>query len=189
MGKLKAAIALLPDRDLMNRVSAAALLVHGATGGRLRWPRMPPHVSLGQPFSIDSLAPVERCFEQVAREVAPVEVTLGALEIEPPSQNGPEAVVWVSVRPCPALLELRERLKRELAELALPEANAALDDQRLHLTLGFLPAANLASSDHLPSFEGSASTLHELGLFLYDGLPRAGWQCMLYARRRLGCSG
>jgi 2'-5' RNA ligase len=188
MGNLKVAIALLPDRDLSNRVSAAALVAHGATGGRLRWPRMPPHLSLEQPFSIDSLAPVERCFEQVARDVAPIEITLGGVEIEPPTQNGPEAVVWVSVRPSPALMELRQRLKRELGAIA-PDASTAFDGPGFHLTLGFLPAANLASPQHLPSFDGSASTLRELGLFLYDGLPRAGWQCMLYARRELGGPG
>jgi hypothetical protein len=35
------------------RVSAAALLAHGATAGRRRWSRLPPHVTL-QPFAIET---------------------------------------------------------------------------------------------------------------------------------------
>jgi 2'-5' RNA ligase len=187
MGNLKAALALLPDPELANRLSGAALLAHAATGGRLRWPRMPPHLSLKQPFSIDALPPLERYFEQIAREVAPVEVALGGVEIQPPSRNGPEAVVWVGVRDCPALLDLHQRLNRELGEV-VSDASAPFDGDgyRFHLTLGFLPAASLTSPDRLPKFDGSAATLQELGLFLYDGLPSAGWQCMLYGRRRLG---
>jgi 2'-5' RNA ligase len=187
MGNLKVAFALLPDRELANRVSAAALAAHGATGGRLRWPRMPSHLSLTQPFAIESLPPVERYFDQLAKELEPIVVTLGGIEIQPPSANGPEAVVWVGVRACPALLEVHERLQRDLGAV-VTDASAPFegDGYRFHMTLGFLPAANLTSSDHLPQFEGAVATLGELGMFLYDGLPRAGWQCMLYGRRSLG---
>jgi 2'-5' RNA ligase len=187
MGNLKAAIALLPDRELSNRIAAAALLAHGGTGGRMRWPRLPAHLTLEQPFAIESVPPIERYVEQIARELVPVAVELGPVEIQPPSSNGPEAVVWVRVRDCPVLLELRRRLRHELG-VAVPGASAPpeSDEHRFHLTLGFLPTAGLTSPDRVPSFEGSAATLHELGLFLYDGLPRAGWQCMLYSRHRLG---
>jgi 2'-5' RNA ligase len=187
MGNLKAAIALLPEPELSNRISAAALLVHGATGGRLRWPRLPVHLTLEQPFGIEAVPSIERYVEQLARETAPVAVELGPVEIEPPSSNGPEAVVWVRVRDCPALLDLRQRLRCDLGgTVAGASTPPKTDDHRFHLTLGFLPAAGLASPDRLPSFAGSMTMMHEIGLFLYDGLPRAGWQCMLYSRYRLG---
>jgi 2'-5' RNA ligase len=187
MGNLKVAFALLPDPELANRITAAALLAHGATGGRLRWPRMPPHLSLKQPFAIESLEPVERYFDELAAQLEPIVVTLGGIELQPPSPSSPEAVVWVGVRGSPALLDVHERLQRELGAV-VADASAPFDGDvyRFHMTLGFLPAATLISSQHLPEFAGTTATLGELGLFLYDGLPRAGWQCMLYARRSLG---
>jgi 2'-5' RNA ligase len=186
MGNLKAAIALLPERELSNRISAAAVLAHGATGGRMRWPRLPVHLTLEQPFAIEAVPPIERYVEQLAREITPVAVELGPVEIQPPSSNGPEAVVWVRVRDCPALLDFRRRLRRDLGgAVAGASAPPDTDDHRFHLTLGFLPAAGLTSPDRLPSFAGSTTMMRELGLFLYDGLPRAGWQCMLYSRHRL----
>ncbi len=189
VANLKAAIALLPDAELANRLSALALLVHGVTAGRLRWPRLPPHLSLKQPFAFESLPSLERRFEQLAGESAPISATLGAIELRPTSQNGPEATAWVAVRECPALLALHHGVGRELDEVTA-DTSASLDGgaSGFHVTVGFLPTSTLAPGAQLPNFEGSLATFSELGLFMYDGLPGAGWQCMLYARRSLGAT-
>jgi 2'-5' RNA ligase superfamily protein len=214
MGKLQVAIALLPDAELSNRLGAAALAAHAASRGRLRWPRLPAHLSLKQPFAVDSLAAVERAVERLAGELAPIRVTLGALEVQPPSPGSPEAVVWVGVDAEPSLLELERRLDGELSLLAtdvgvspaatnvavpLPATNVAVPPPattdvalpfvsqayRFHVTLGFLPTASLGDDASLSPLVGVTATFSELGVFVYDGLPRAGWQCMLFARRSL----
>jgi hypothetical protein len=82
MAKLQAAIALLPDAGLSNRLGAAALAAHTASRGRLRWPRLPAHLSLKQPFAVESLAAVERIVDGLAGELGAVEVRLGALEVQ-----------------------------------------------------------------------------------------------------------
>jgi 2'-5' RNA ligase len=189
MANLKAAIALLPDAQLANRLSALALSAHGATGGRLRWPRLAPHLSFEQPFAFESLPLLQRQFDQLAGELAPISATLGAIELRASSQNGPEATVWVGVHDCPALLALQQRIELELGEAsAKKSAPHAGDPARFHITIGFLPTSSLAPGTQLPDLEGSLATFGELGLFMYDGLPGAGWQCMLYARRSLGAA-
>lgn len=184
MAKLQAAVALLPDRELANRLAAAALAGHAATQGRLRWPRLPAHLSLKQPFSVESLPALEHAIERLAAESAPIRATLGALEVQPPSAGSPEAVIWVGVDAEASLLELQ----RQIDALLEPSAAEALapfvsDAYRFHVTLGFLPTVSLAAP--LPQLTGLTATFAELALFVYDGLPRAGWQCMLYSRRSL----
>jgi len=185
VAKLQAAIALLPDAELSNHLAAAALDVHAASFGRLRWPRLSPHLSLEQPFAVESLPALERSVNQLASELAPVRVKLGAIEVQPPSPGSPEAVVWVGVEADHELLELERRVDRELS-IGATESDAPLvsDAYRFHVTLGFLPAS-LGSGAALPSLAGTTATFPELGVFVYDGLPRAGWQCLLYMRRSL----
>jgi len=209
MGKLQAAIALLPDAELSNRLGAAAFAAHAASRGRLRWPRLPAHLSLKQPFAVESLSEVERAIDRLAGELAPIRVTLGAVEVQPPSPGSPEAVVWVGVDPEPSLLELERRLDGALATdvgvsptaVSLPALGAApsppataiampfvSEAYRFHVTLGFLPTTSLGEEAALPLLAGATATFPELAVFVYDGLPRAGWQCMLYARRSLSKS-
>jgi hypothetical protein len=214
MGKLQVAIALLPDAELSSQLGAAALAAHAASRGRLRWPRLPPHLSLKQPFAVESLSALERAVERLAGELDPIRVTLGAIEVQPPSPGSPEAVVWVGVAAEPSLLELERRLDGALSllatdvavppatDVAVPRATdvavppPAMDvampfvseAYRFHVTLGFLPTASLEEGAALSPLAGAAATFPELGVFVYDGLPRAGWQCMLYARRSLSKS-
>lgn len=186
MAKLQAAIALLPDAELSNHLAAAALSAHAACNGRLRWPRLPPHLSLKQPFEIDSLPLVEQVIDQLSYELGPVRVTLGGIEVQPPSLGSPEAVVWVGVEADPSLVALEQRIEQELSPAAVDAATPFVSDAyRFHVTLGFLPAASLGECAAPLSLVGATATFPELGLFVYDGLPRAGWQCMLYARRSL----
>jgi hypothetical protein len=206
MGKLQVAIALLPDAELSSQLGAAALAAHAASRGRLRWPRLPPHLSLKQPFAVESLSALERAVERLAGELDPIRVTLGAIEVQPPSPGSPEAVVWVGVAAEPSLLELERRLDGALSLLATdvavpPATDVAVpppamavampfvsEAYRFHVTLGFLPTASLEEGAALSPLAGAAATFPELGVFVYDGLPRAGWQCMLYARRSLSKS-
>lgn len=206
MAKLQAAIALLPDAELSNRLGSAALAIHTASRGRLRWPRLPAHLSLKQPFAVESLSLVESFVEGLAAELGPVEVTLGALEVQPPSPGSPEAVVWVGVDASASLLELERRVDGALSApatvVATPATAAATPPPldvavpfvsqayRFHLTLGFLPTGSLSREEageaaSLSALAGTTARFPELGVFVYDGLPRAGWQCLLSARRAL----
>jgi 2'-5' RNA ligase len=192
MAELKGAIALLPDRELANRLAAAALAAHRATAGRLRWPRLPPHLSLEQPFVMADPGAVDRYLEQLAATMPPVAVSLAGVEQRPASPHGPEAIVWVAVQPSEALLTLHERLDADLGPVSL-EPSMPLEEERhrFHLTLGFLPAwiPDLDVEALSADLAGVEVTFAEAALFLYDGLPRAGWQSMLYRRVRFGGGG
>ena len=189
MAELKGAIAMLPDRELANRLAAAALAAHRETAGRLRWPRLPPHLSLEQPFAAPDPSAVERYLEGLASSVPEVSVSLAGVEQRLASPHGPEAIVWVAVQPSEGLLSLHERLDADLGP-ASPEPSIPLEEERhrFHLTLGFLPAwiPELDVEALSAELRGLEVTFAEAALFLYDGLPRAGWQSMLYRRVRLG---
>jgi 2'-5' RNA ligase len=189
LAELKGAIALLPDRELANRLAAAALAAHRATAGRLRWPRLPPHLSLEQPFVVPDTRAIERYLEQLAASLPKVSVSLAGVEQRLASPHGPEAIVWVAVQPSEVLLTLHERLDADLGP-ASPEPSMPLEEERhrFHLTLGFLPAwiPGLDVQALSAELAGTEVTFAEAALFLYDGLPRAGWQSMLYRRVRLG---
>ena len=84
---------------------------------------------------------------------------------------------------------MHERLDADLGP-ASPEPSIPLEEERhrFHLTLGFLPAwiPELDVEALSAELRGLEVTFAEAALFLYDGLPRAGWQSMLYRRVRLG---
>ena len=189
MAELKGAIALLPDRDLANRLARAALAAHRATAGRLRWPRLPPHLSLVQPVVVADASAVERYLDELAATAQPISVSLAGVEQRSASPHGTEAIVWVAVQPSETLLALHGRLDGDLGP-ASPEPGAAFAEERhrFHLTLGFLPAwiPELDVASLSADLAGLEVTFAEAALFLYDGLPRAGWQSMLYRRIRLG---
>jgi 2'-5' RNA ligase len=181
LASLKAAITALPDRELQNRLTAAALEVHGLTSGRLRWPRLPPHVSLKQPFLIESLAAVEAYFDRLVASTAPLDVTLGAVEVRPSSLHAPDGVVWVNIVDSAPLRTVHERLNHDLGEV-VQDATAPFDGApyRFHVTLGFLPTLDLILPQGGTAFWGETTTFRELGLFLYDGMHQPGWQAIRY---------
>jgi len=189
MAGLNGAIALLPDRELANRLAAAALAAHRATAGRLRWPRLPAHLSLKQPFAVADPRAVESYLEELTAAASEISVVLAGVEQRPASPHSPEAIIWVAVQPTQALLALHERLDADLGP-ASAEASALLDGERhrFHLTLGFLPAwiPELDVAALSAELAGLSVTFSEAALFLYDGLPRAGWQSMLYRRVPFG---
>jgi hypothetical protein len=110
-------------------------------------------------------------------------------------------VLWVGVEASPALLELERRIEGALSSSATLVAAASPADvavpfvseaYRFHVTLGFLPTGSLGQEEvgeALPALAGTVARFSELGVFVYDGLPRAGWQCMLLSRCALSAGG
>ncbi|MEO8177213.1 MAG: 2'-5' RNA ligase family protein [Deltaproteobacteria bacterium] len=181
--KLKAVVVLLPEVSLQNRARESVLRLHRAHNDRLRWVAQPPHVSLKQPFALESLSEVERYFDGLAARAPAIHTRLGPVEVQPPPPDAADSIVWVSVLETELLRRLHEQINEELkAVVADPSAPFDGAGYRFHMTLGFL--AEQPSSSWIPPelslVVGEVVTFSEIALFVYDGLPEPGWQGMTY---------
>jgi 2'-5' RNA ligase len=180
MRKLKAAIVLLPETSLQNRACEYVLRSHQTWRERLRWLTLPPHVSLKQPFALESLADVERYFDGLAARTPRFRVPLGPVELQPPPPGAPEYILWVSVAETKTLRALHDQLNQELkAVVADPSAPFDGADYRFHMTLAFL-SEQRSGQETLPELGGDVADFREIALFVFDGLPEPGWQGMTY---------
>ena len=71
---MKAALALLANTEVHNFVRQLAWTIHQKYHIGLETSRLPPHVSLKQPFAVSDLAALETYMRELADSITPVEV-------------------------------------------------------------------------------------------------------------------
>jgi len=187
---MKAAFALLADRETFNFVSRAAWQMHARHGLGIGARRLPPHVSLKQPFEIGHLEDLEAYAEEFAAGVAPFAVELDGWELwEYPAGTPESGVLSLRVRQTPSLRALHDRLNAELAaRFGERETRADFDGEtyRFHLTIaaggGTIAAYRRAfaqcRNEPLPV---QAFTARALAIFVYDDAARGPeWEYMTY---------
>ncbi|MCP4539141.1 MAG: 2'-5' RNA ligase family protein [Chloroflexi bacterium] len=134
---MKAAFALLVDDNVHNFVRKLAVNVHSKYGIDFMVSLLPPHVSLKQPFEIDSLPETEAYFDQLTETIQPFETTLTHLELQTaPLGDGETGILWLNVQETPTLRELHNRINRELSE-RFENTDAPFDgpDYHFHATV------------------------------------------------------
>ena len=189
MTDLKAAFALLPNQATQNRACQFTMRLHASF--RVRWVRLRPHVSLKQPFSIDSVNTVEQYFDRLAKVTAPIKTTLDKVEARSPPPGTHDWIIWASVRETTQLRLLHERLNQELTEV-VTDPSAAFDGEsyRFHMSLALV--AEPRSAPVIPANASELANLplelRHIAMFVYDGLSAPGWQCMTYKVLPLGGS-
>jgi 2'-5' RNA ligase len=165
---MKATFALLLDHEVHNVVRKLAVEVHQTYHIGLAGSQLPPHVSLKQPFLIPDLSAVETYFDQLARSIAPVTLTL-------PRIGGPgdAPVLWLEVEETEALRHLHTRINQELAE-QFPETQAPFDGlaYHFHLTVALGGASASVYQSIAAELESCAVVLRTIArhlvLFYYD---------------------
>lgn len=110
----KATFVLLSDVPTQNRASSLAYEAREAYGSGLRWPRLPAHISLKQPFVCADLRPMEEYFVELAQRIEPFQVDIRKLQYIPPKSHS-SGVIWLDVKETPHLRGLHERMNEELA--------------------------------------------------------------------------
>ncbi|MGH7162941.1 MAG: 2'-5' RNA ligase family protein, partial [Planctomycetota bacterium] len=109
---MRATFALLADTRTANFVRKIAWGVHVRHGTGLRAARVPPHVSLKQPFRIDELFLLDEFMTEFARGMPPIEVRLPRFAVAPtPSGDG---VLWIDVAENSRLRRLHDLLHEAL---------------------------------------------------------------------------
>lgn len=78
---MKATFALLANTEVYNVVRKLALEIHRYRTGTLHV-RLPPHISLKQPFAIANLAQLEAYMAELAETISPFTVKLTHLQLK-----------------------------------------------------------------------------------------------------------
>lgn len=186
---MKAAFALLADRETANLVRQVAWDVHWELATGIGAQRLPPHVSLKQPFDApDKPDPLVAYTRELARSLPPtIPIELNGLKV----LRGP--VLVFDLAETDLLRGLHDRLNRELPSIVGNPATADFDGPRyrFHLTItnGGATQEALEAACQRRAGAGLGMTVtaaSEIGLFVYDAKPEGGAEFLPYLVRPLG---
>jgi 2'-5' RNA ligase len=184
---IKAACALLANRDIQNEVSRLAWEAHRRWTTGLVAPRLPAHVSLKQPFPInDDLSRFESYLTEFAQKTPPFQIELDGFFVWP-------TVFGIAVQESPALRTLHNLLNKELPEI-FPDARADFDGDayRFHMTI----ATGKALTAACPEIQKAYANLplrrsfqaRELAIFVYDVGADGSFDFMMFKVLQLGAA-
>jgi len=182
--KMRTAIALLVDDDFANRLTPFTLRCRDY-GYNLRNLRIPPHVSLKQPFVVHDFERFEQYFETFAQHVEPQQLSFDGFWFWGDAQEGGVAARVVDTA---RLRQLHNQLNAELAQIfggTLADFDG--DAYRFHcsVTIGASRAGLLPQLQaDLPSWELKETTVSSrLAIFIYEESPNPD---ALYGVREYG---
>ncbi len=171
---MKATFVLLADLQTYNFVRRLAWDIHLRYGIGIDVCRLPPHVSLKQPFFIDDLSALENYMTEFAASIRPIEIHLPELQIVPVTiDNLQTGILWLDVEETSLLRDLHNRLNNELAS-RFANTYAAFDgvDYHFHMTVAI---GSQPWDVYQRMYQNVATTqidlkflAQELALFVYD---------------------
>lgn len=183
---MRATFALLADSEIHNLVRKLAWDAHAhyRTGAMVA--RLPPHVSLKQPFHVEDLAGLEAYMDGFARSIAPLRVHLTEIQLHPLVFEGTAyGLLWIDVQETPDLRRLHDRLNQELSQrFANTQADHDGAAYHFHMTvaMGGQPievyrTLYSALPDHRINRQFTA---RELAMFVYDDYTGPPGEFMTY---------
>jgi len=114
---MKAAFALLANPEVHNFVRRLTWEIHQKYRTDISACRLPPHISLKQPFEIGDLAALESYMDDLASTIEPFEVHLTELQLVPTVMDDTETgILWLDVQETEDLRGLHNRLNHELSK-------------------------------------------------------------------------
>ena len=171
---MKAALALLANTEVHNFVRQLAWTIHQKYHIGIDASRLPPHVSLKQPFAVSDLPALELYMHELADSIAPVEVALADLQLVQATMAGQETgILWFDVRETPQLRHLHRRICDELAA-RFGNTQARFDGAEYHFHMTIALGSQPLSVYQAMYKEVSSKPVNlrylaqELALFVYD---------------------
>jgi 2'-5' RNA ligase len=173
---MKAAFAVLANLEAYNFVRKLAWNIHFQYHTGTIDARLPPHVSLKQPFAISDLDALEQYMHELAQRIAPFEVELTKLELRSIThQERDYGLLWIAVQENPTLRALHNKLNLELSQ-RFGDARADFDGEEyfFHMTVMM---GGQATDVYQTAFAEIAHkevnlryTARHLAMFVYDEL-------------------
>ena len=175
---MKAAIALLVDYPVQNFVRRMVYDLNRQYGIGFLASLLPAHVSLKQPFSVESLERLEGYFDALAASITPFEVELDKVYH---AHWGEYGILGLNVQETSALRELHNRINRELVDL-FKDTSAPHDGETYHFHLT-IEVGKVEGEDVYKSYYDEMSdkqvnlrfTAREIALFYYDGIQAGSY--------------
>ena len=171
---MKATFALLANREVYNWVRKLAWEIHQKYRTGIQHCRLPPHISLKQPFRISDLTALEVYLNELARSLEPFEVDLADLQLVPTVFDGTEyGILWLDVQETEYLRQLHMRVNHELSQ-RFGNTQAVYDGSAYHFHLTVMMGGQPIDVYRTIYSEISDRSIHlrytvqELALFVYD---------------------
>jgi 2'-5' RNA ligase len=171
---MKATFALIANNEVHNLVRKLSWDIHQKYRTGIDVTRLPPHISLKQPFDILKLTFLEEYMINLARSITPFEVKLTELQLINMTIEGLDTgILWLNVQETKILRQLHDRVNEELT-VRFGDVHAAFDgsDYHFHMTvaMGGQPFETYQKiydgfQTHLKDIR---YTVQELVMFVYD---------------------
>lgn len=171
---MKATFALLANNEIHNLVRNLSWDIHQKYRTGIDVTRLPPHISLKQPFDVSDLGALEKYMVELAGTITPFEVRLTELQLVDIAIEGLDTgLLWLNVQETELLRQLHNRVNQELAAL-FGDTRAAFDGPQYHfhmtVTIGNQPVETYRKI--MDEFSGRLKnlqyTVRELVMFVYD---------------------
>jgi 2'-5' RNA ligase len=171
---MKATFALLANAEVHNQVRKLAWDIHQKYRSGIDVCRLPPHISLKQPFDSPDLDLLEGYMAELAQSLPPFQVDLTHLELVETIIDGMDTgILWLNVHETTFLRQLHNRLNQELTS-RFGSVPAAFDGPEYHfhmtVAIGGQPVATYRQI--FDEFSGRLTNLHytvrDMVMFVYD---------------------
>src|SRR5688572_27461881 len=108
---MKATFALLANNEIHNLVRKLSWDIHQRYRTGIDVTRLPPHISLKQPFDISDLHSLEKYMTELARTLDPFDVLLTELQlVETTIDNLETGILWLNIQETEILRQLHNRV-------------------------------------------------------------------------------
>jgi 2'-5' RNA ligase len=171
---MKATFALLANTEVHNFVRKLAWEIHQKYRTGTLDCRLPPHISLKQPFRISDLAPLEEYMDELAKSITPFDVNLTELQLVSIPFEGTEfGLLWLDVEETDYLRKLHNRLNLELIQ-RFGNTQADFDGPTYHFHMTVMIGGQPLDVyrkfySEIPDQKVNLRyTVHELAMFVYD---------------------
>lgn len=189
---MKATFALLADTETHNLVRKLSWDIHRKYRTGIDVCRLPPHISLKQPFDISDAEGLSEYMIELAQSIEPFEALLTHLELIETTMDGLHTgILWLNAQETEFLRGLHERVNRELTA-SFGNAPAEFDgsDYQFHMTVAIGGQHIETYRQILDEFKDSLvnllCTIREMVMFVYDERTAVNAGYMTYKILPLG---
>lgn len=171
---MKATFALLANAQIHNLVRKLAWDIHQKYRTGIDVTRLPPHISLKQPFDVPDVQLLEKYMTELAEGIDPFEVLLTELQLVEATVDGLDTgILWLNVYETKILRELHNRVNQELT-LLFGNVPAAFDgpDYHFHMTIAIgnqpIQTYRQIKDEFSGRFTNLQCEIREMVMFVYD---------------------